>query len=76
MPRGKAEINNEFLRRLWDDANVRTLNRYLNDALPSHIAANEVVVDDDHLIEAGYIREPPKFRVRIGNFLIYAQPAL
>lgn len=52
------------------------LNESVNDIMPGHISKNEVVVDRDHLKEAGYVGELPDFHLRIGNFMIWAQPAI
>ncbi|MDX6529410.1 MAG: hypothetical protein QOH41_1700 [Blastocatellia bacterium] len=75
MSRTKDEINNEVLGRLWNDPDVRILNRSADEIMPGHIAANEMVVDDDHLTEAGYVGELPKFHIRIGKFLIFRATA-
>lgn len=76
MERTKYEINNEVLGTLWNDDDVRMLNRSVDQIMPGNIGDNEVVVDHDHLIEAGYVGDPPRFHLKIGNFLIYAQPAI
>lgn len=55
---------------------IQLKDDFTNQILPGHISKNEVVVDDDHLIESGYVGEPPSFHLRIRNFLIYAQPPI
>jgi hypothetical protein len=70
-----AEVNrnnNDVLERLWNDPQVRELTSTVKDTLPSwKIAEEELLVDYDHLMEAGYIGTPPYFHIRIGRFMIY-----
>lgn len=75
MPRD--EVNNEVLSRLWNDPQVRELQDNVKAILPNwELSDNEVVVDYDHLVEAGYQGEPPYFHIRIGKWMIYAKPVL
>jgi hypothetical protein len=48
--------------------------RDVDEIVPGHVSEGEIVVDHDHLMEAGYVGKPPDFHLRIGNFLIYRQP--
>jgi hypothetical protein len=75
MARSSNEINNEVLGRLWNDPSVRMLNRDVDRVLPGHISDGEIVVDYEHLLEAGYVGKPPDFHLRVGKFLIYRQVA-
>ncbi|SRR6266496_314663 len=77
MLKTNDEINNEVLARLWNDPDVRELNDSVRAILPNYeISDSEVVVDYDHLVEAGHVGEPPYFHIRIGKWLIYSKPAL
>ena len=75
MARSRNEINNEVLGRLWNDPSVRMLNRDVDSVLPEHISEGEIVVDYEHLLDAGYAGKPPEFHLRVGKFLIYRQVA-
>ena len=67
----KEEANNAVLGRLWRDSDVRQLREGMLERFPGTIADNEVIVDEDHLSEAGYVGKPPRFRLRVGRYYFY-----
>jgi hypothetical protein len=71
-----AENNNEVLRRLWNDPDVIELKNSMNEIFPNSVAEGEVVVDNDHLLEAGYLGKPPRFSLGIGRFMFYRSVAI
>ncbi|MEK6279357.1 MAG: hypothetical protein AABN95_03310 [Acidobacteriota bacterium] len=42
----------------------------MNDILPVSVSEGEVVVDNDHLLEAGYIGKPPRFSIGVGRWVL------
>lgn len=63
-------INNEVLRRLWNDPDVRELTESVKRVLPNSIAAEELVIDYGHLIEAGYIGNPSVLSLACRTILV------
>jgi hypothetical protein len=73
----RNKINNEVLKRLWNDPQVRELRDAVKAIHPNwELSDNEVVVDYDHLIEPGFQGEPPYFHIRFGKWMIYARPVI
>ncbi len=73
----RHQVNSEVLNRLWNDPQVRELQDSVKAIQPDwELSDNEVVVDYDHLIEAGYQGEPPYFHIRLGKWMIYATAVL
>jgi hypothetical protein len=63
--------NNEVLGRLFDDPDVQELTHAMKDMFPNSISTDEVIVDDNHLLEAGYIGTPPRFSLGFGRFRFF-----
>lgn len=64
-------INNQVLRQLWNDPDVRELTDSMKQLLPNEIGEDELIIDYDHLVEAGYVGDPPYFHLRVGRFLFF-----
>jgi len=65
------ENNNRVLEKLWNDPDVNQLTQSMSEIMPRNIRDGEVIVDDDHLREAGYIGTPPRFSLGVGNIKFY-----
>jgi len=69
-------INNEVLRKLWNDPDVRELTDSMKQIFPNEVGEDELIIDYDHLVEGGYVGEPPYFHLRLGRFLFYRATAV
>lgn len=78
MPKSSEgkRINNEVLDRLWNDPDVRELTNSSKEIMPNQVSEGELVIDYDHLVEGGYVGEPPYFHIRLGRFALYRSSAV
>jgi hypothetical protein len=68
--------NNEVLRRLWNDPDVRELTTSMKEILPKEVSEGELIIDYEHLVEGGYLGKPPYFHIGFGKFLLYRSVAV